>query len=67
MGSEFVEKVTEYLLSTGEEVQGVAVIPWYLQILVAFQIFTASCCKRYFTEYIFSLLYPSTIIQWKAV
>ncbi|KAE8076475.1 hypothetical protein FH972_015122 [Carpinus fangiana] len=27
MGSEFVEKVTEYLLSTGEEVQGVAVIP----------------------------------------
>ncbi|XP_062172773.1 tRNA nucleotidyltransferase cca2 [Alnus glutinosa] len=27
MGSEFVEKVREYLLSTGEEVQGVAVIP----------------------------------------
>lgn len=28
MGSEFVDKVREYLLSTGEEVQGVAVIPW---------------------------------------
>ncbi|KAB1209078.1 CCA tRNA nucleotidyltransferase, mitochondrial [Morella rubra] len=27
LGSEFVEKVREYLLSTGEEVQGVAVIP----------------------------------------
>ena len=29
LGSEFVEKVRDYLLSTGEEVQGVAVIPWY--------------------------------------
>ncbi|GMY31397.1 tRNA nucleotidyltransferase cca2-like isoform X2 [Fagus crenata] len=27
LGSEFVEKVRDYLLSTGEEVQGVAVIP----------------------------------------
>ncbi|KAG6713589.1 hypothetical protein I3842_05G161000 [Carya illinoinensis] len=27
LGSEFVEKVREYLLSTGEQVQGVAVIP----------------------------------------
>jgi hypothetical protein len=46
MGSEFVEKEREYLLSTGEEVQGVAVIPWYVKILIAFQISTASWCKR---------------------
>lgn len=30
LGSEFVEKVREYLLSTGEQVQGVAVIPRYV-------------------------------------
>lgn len=30
LGSEFVEKVKEYLLSKGEEVQGLAVIPWYV-------------------------------------
>ena len=29
LGSEFVDKVRDYLLSTGEQVQGVAVIPWY--------------------------------------
>lgn len=28
MGSEFVDKVREYLSSTGEEAQGLAVIPW---------------------------------------
>lgn len=30
LGSEFVEKVREYLLSNGEQVQGVAVIPRYV-------------------------------------
>ena len=29
LGSEFVDKVREYLLTVGEEAQGVAVIPWY--------------------------------------
>lgn len=29
LGSEFVDKVREYLLTIGEEAQGVAVIPWY--------------------------------------
>lgn len=30
LGSEFVEKVREYLLFNGEQVQGVAVIPRYV-------------------------------------
>lgn len=29
LGSKFVDKVTEYLASTGEEAQGLAVIPRY--------------------------------------
>lgn len=29
LGSEFVDKVREYLLSTGEEVQGLGIIPRY--------------------------------------
>lgn len=31
LGSEFVDKVREYLLSVGEEPQGIAVIPWYVE------------------------------------
>ena len=30
LGSEFVDKVTEYLLFVGEEPQGIAVIPRYV-------------------------------------
>lgn len=32
LGSEFVEKVRDYLLHVGEEAQGIAVIPWYVAL-----------------------------------
>jgi len=32
LGSTFVDKVTQYLASTGEEAQGLAVIPRYIEL-----------------------------------
>lgn len=36
LGSEFVDKVREYLLFVGEEAQGVAVIPRYVLLFILF-------------------------------
>lgn len=38
LGSEFVDKVRDYLLSTGEQVQGVAVIPRYAFVFCFLQV-----------------------------
>ena len=38
LGSEFVDKVQDYLLHVGEEAQGIAVIPWYAALALQFLI-----------------------------
>lgn len=35
LGREFCEKFNEYLLSAGEEQQGIGVIQWYVEFLIS--------------------------------
>jgi hypothetical protein len=46
LGSEFVDKVREYLLSTGEEAHGVGVIPRYKYLFIFFILGIIIFCSK---------------------
>lgn len=48
MGTEFVDKVREYLLSIGEDAQGVCVIERYFFVSLSLVVFS-TCRSRYIT------------------
>ena len=46
LGSDFVEKVREYLLSVGEEAQGIAVIPRFVLYFLFFVYIYVCVCSE---------------------